>query len=272
MPEYVSPTGHEDPDSKWNVEENAYDGNVATSALSDDIPPETWGSFLVLTRPCTKTDKLRIRTAIPPDYVDLIDIDVYNVKTGAWEDEYDGIVGWGESYYPINLSSKKLISKARIRFHNAGPGTEGAALDEFQFQNYEYEANVDCVLTELEDEMETVTGFSDAQVFVHDFNVLTAYPSLVINLLNDTVSPQAAQQAHALHITITVFEGPTEDKSMSDLIAAMGNIIDKLDALKENGSFWPKCYITESILYAFAVINRVKSYVGVIPIIIWKKW
>ncbi|GAJ00113.1 unnamed protein product, partial [marine sediment metagenome] len=56
---WVSPTGHSDPDSKWNGEANAYDDNEDSSAGSDLVSPQTWSSFLELTHAAISCNKIR---------------------------------------------------------------------------------------------------------------------------------------------------------------------------------------------------------------------
>jgi len=119
---WVSPTGFEDPDSKWANEPNAYDENTA-SASTGTHNFENWGWFIVLTLDSSITsDKIRFyvdEVVIPPYGINqklLVDVDVY--KDDAWVDVFEGDVvdqTWMEKTFV-----EGSVSEARLRFKNYG--------------------------------------------------------------------------------------------------------------------------------------------------------
>ena len=120
--EWISPTGFNDPDSKWADEPNAYDSDTvtyATNTIPGGIP--AWGSFLELTLPSTYSNKLKFNALWSATITDEIDIDVY--KDTVWIHVYQGI-------YPHNTDTEKTftsgeVTKVRVRFHFDG----GAVFD-----------------------------------------------------------------------------------------------------------------------------------------------
>lgn len=137
MPTYqwVSPTGHIEPTGNWNNPANAYDGNWNTYADNSTYVGD-WTVFIILTLPGNMwIDKIRFKylRAWYPTYPKKIDVDVYNVNTGAWEDvieaDYDGGV-----QHTITLPSV-YTDRLRIRLEN-GCGLYG----------YLYEVDVEQVI------------------------------------------------------------------------------------------------------------------------------
>ena len=115
--DWVSPTGHEDPDNVWSQETFAYDDDLREwySYAYTSFPRETWGKFLVLTHSAITCNKLRLLLyyysfECKPS---IIDIDVYD---GTWHHVYEGeISAWVEWIeYPF---SERSITKMRIRFY-----------------------------------------------------------------------------------------------------------------------------------------------------------
>lgn len=127
---WVSPTSHSDPDNVWTNEENAYDGNLATFAYTG-MPANDWSSYLHLLVNQTYIDKIRFYVAVNPGLMDKIDVDVY--YDGAWHDVYEGAFSSGEWVSKDVPAGASLISKARVRFHNALAIVVQCALYEFQF-------------------------------------------------------------------------------------------------------------------------------------------
>ena len=118
---WVSPTGYNDPDSRWSDEPKAYDGNTGTWALTN-LYEAGWGKFLelTLTDPIL-SDKLRYHVWKAGEYVTQIDVDVYNYTTSSWVDVYSGAFAsdtWIEKTY-----TKITASKIRIRFYCAEEAT-----------------------------------------------------------------------------------------------------------------------------------------------------
>lgn len=118
---WVLPTSHNDPDSKWSDDANAYDDDTGTGALS--LSGLTWFLELILASPIN-CDKIRFWSGAAT----TVDIDVY--YDGTWHDVYQGTpVGsqWEEKSIPTGT---KIVSKAR--FATLGSG-EGRRLYEFDF-------------------------------------------------------------------------------------------------------------------------------------------
>jgi hypothetical protein len=124
---WVSPTGYNDPNSKWSNEPDAYDGDIGTCALSSS--ESNWGSFIELTHDAIDCDKVRHYSAYHATYRDQIDIDVY--YEGAWHDVYEGnfpTQTWDEKTIP---GGTKSVTAARVRYHHQSPSW--AAIYEFEF-------------------------------------------------------------------------------------------------------------------------------------------
>jgi len=112
--DWFSPTGFEDPDSKWKDEKKAYDDDI--SKYAEYVSPYTtgWNSFLILTvdNPIT-SDKIRFN-AYNRVTIDAIDIDVYIPATDTWLDVYEG--AFTSQVWIEKTFERSKISKVRIRF------------------------------------------------------------------------------------------------------------------------------------------------------------
>ena len=93
---WVSPSGNNDPDTRWDNESWAYDDDLNSLARSyHDIndPGGQWSSFLHLTHAIMLSDKLRYYArgvTTDQNFVDQVDVDVF--RDGAWVDVYEGAV------------------------------------------------------------------------------------------------------------------------------------------------------------------------------------
>lgn len=134
-----------------------------------------------------------------------------------------------------------------------------------------YESNIDKILGELVLRLKEVASF-DNRVYKHSFTKLTDYPSCVVNLLIDRVTPAAAYQWHNLVIIITVFEGTAATKTADDLIASTGALIDKLDEYKTNPDKWVSCLVDGDIVYGFEKRQKITLLISMITVTIKKKW
>ena len=126
--EWISPTYYADMGGNWSDEENAYDNDFATKALSLTLGFPCWGGQLVLTHPGVPlVEYIRFMAADLGDGGD-IDIDLYD---GSWHDIYEG------SYVTGVLTEIKLdtplsdVSYARINFYHNTVGSRW--LYEFHF-------------------------------------------------------------------------------------------------------------------------------------------
>lgn len=112
---WVSPTGYNDPDSKWVEEPKVYDEDQATFAYtSPTIAPDSWSGFLELTISSITCNKVRFDAYYTAGYIDAIDLDVY--KDDEWIHVYQGAFSnhtWVEKTFAVGT-----VTKARARFYN----------------------------------------------------------------------------------------------------------------------------------------------------------
>jgi len=131
---WVSPTGHSDPDSGWTDETKAYDGNLATFAVS---PGNQSDKYLVLTRSVLLCDKVRIFACWDEegDEVDAENccVDVY--YSGAWHNIFGGQYGetitanvWTE----MEIGSTQTVTQARVK-SGGRPTVIDFRVKEFEF-------------------------------------------------------------------------------------------------------------------------------------------
>ena len=119
--DWVSPTGHSDPDSEWNSEALAYDENTGTATSLDYNEID---HYLELTRSAIYCDKVRIYSAckyildlgwheMDTVYgVSNVSIDVY--YSSAWHNIKDGTV-FGNQWVEVSIGSTEAVTKARIK-------------------------------------------------------------------------------------------------------------------------------------------------------------
>jgi len=112
---WVSPTGHEDPDSGWNYEEYAYDDELGTDAATSDVDPETWSTFLELTHTTLDCSRLRFYILYENPWMDEIDLDVF--YSGDWHHVYQGSYEY-DVWVEKSLGGAFSVTKARVRFYN----------------------------------------------------------------------------------------------------------------------------------------------------------
>jgi hypothetical protein len=108
---WVSPTGYNDPDSKWGNEANAYDEDTDTFAY--DFPN---GYYLELTlESAISCDKVRIyceRYTSGVSYDLDVDVDVY--YSAAWHNIHSGTVT-KNTWVELSIGSTQTVDKARIK-------------------------------------------------------------------------------------------------------------------------------------------------------------
>jgi len=108
---WVSPTGYNDPDSKWGNEANVYDEDTDTFAY--DFPN---GYYLELTLESgISCDKVRIyceRYTSGVSYDLDVDVDVY--YSGAWHNIHSGTVT-KNTWVELSIGSTQTVDKARIK-------------------------------------------------------------------------------------------------------------------------------------------------------------
>ena len=107
---WVSPTGHNDPDSAWTWETNAYDEDTLTYAKV--WTPDAWLEF---THSAINSSKVRV---YPRTYLRQWSVDVY--YSGSWHNILDTVILPKEEWNEIEIGSTQSVTKARIS--NAGSG------------------------------------------------------------------------------------------------------------------------------------------------------
>ena len=106
---WVSPTGHNDPDSKWTTGANAYDEDTDTHAWTFQD-----GYYLELTlESAISCDKVRSWWSTSTGDAD-VDIDVY--YSGAWHNIHSGVIGKGD-WVESSLGSPQTVEKARVKLN-----------------------------------------------------------------------------------------------------------------------------------------------------------
>ena len=123
---WVSPTGHNDPDSKWFSEANAYDEDTETYAY--DLQN---GYYLELTLgSAISCDKVRIfaeRYTSSVSYDLDADVDVY--YSGAWHNIHSGTIT-KNTWVELPIGSTQVVDKARIKTNDTTPSRR---IKEFEF-------------------------------------------------------------------------------------------------------------------------------------------
>ena len=122
---WISPTGHNDPDSIWTNEANAYDGDTGTRAYS---PSQ---SYLELNHAAILCNKVRIWCARYPNGLETdadIDVDVY--YGGAWHNIHSGTVT-KQTWVELSIGSIESVTVARIKSNDF-------FLPAHQFRIYEF--------------------------------------------------------------------------------------------------------------------------------------
>lgn len=127
--EWISPTGHLDPNAKWSLEERAYDENLSTYACTTvAVPVGTWSAFLHLTVAAI-SDCSAIRYYLDNTYwFSLIDIDVK--RDGEWVHVYEG--DYPNATWVEKTFAEGSVTEARIRFYSAISESSGC-VREFDF-------------------------------------------------------------------------------------------------------------------------------------------
>lgn len=137
---WISPTGHNDPDTDWYDDANAYDDDTGTRAFANFAFQE-WSGFLELTIDAVNCDSIRYFVDRNHYMINSIDVDVY--YESAWHDVYEGGFlrnEWVEEDIP---AGEKSVTVARIRFWNNDD------LSAFLAYIYEFDFGVSVTLHEL---------------------------------------------------------------------------------------------------------------------------
>lgn len=128
--DWVSPTGHTDPDTNWGDDAQAYNDNTADYA-TNAVGGTAWGNFLELNRASFDVSGVRYYASGENADITQIDVDVYS--GGDWHHIYQGT--FTHSTWETKIVGKEGVTKARVRLYNSvGAGREGR-LHDFDFRD-----------------------------------------------------------------------------------------------------------------------------------------
>lgn len=118
---WVSPTGFNDPDTKWGSEADAYNGNTADGADPYSVPPTSWSSFIEFTHAALNCNKIRFYADYDANYYNSMNVEVY--YDGAWHDIFEGAYAdkdWEEVSIPAGTKS---VTAVKFSFYNPSGST-----------------------------------------------------------------------------------------------------------------------------------------------------
>lgn len=129
---WISPTSHNDPESKWGQETYAYDGNTGTAA-QDTQTGGTWGPWLELSFSAEKAcSGGRLWAEFDALHVDSVQIQVNDSSLG-WTTTYSGAFN-DLAWTPWSFSYLYNFTTARVRFFSIT--TQNANFHELAFWEY----------------------------------------------------------------------------------------------------------------------------------------
>jgi len=133
---WVTPTGHNDPDTDWNDEEEAYDDDEGTTADSNLIAPGNWSGFLEVTHAGIVCDKVRIMVWRAGQHADSsIDMDVE--YDGNWHFLYLGSISH-QTWLELDIAAgTQTVTGIRCRQYNSGSINYNFHFYEFDFWGVE---------------------------------------------------------------------------------------------------------------------------------------
>ena len=124
--EWYSPEDHNDPDSDWNYEDDAYDDYIYSCAISDKKLIQGWTGYLELTIAQMDADKIRFYAFYDSEYCSSIDLDIY--YSGSWHDVYQGAFA-NKEYVEKSLGGIYPVTKARVSFYIKGASSPEIWMD-----------------------------------------------------------------------------------------------------------------------------------------------
>lgn len=156
---WQSPTGYNDPDSKWSDETDAYDELTYTGA-DCQAPAYNWTAFLELTHAALLSNKLQIYARCDT-YCTQWDIDVYDSVAEEWVDVYEGAINhyaWTEKTF-----ATRTITKVRCKFYaDYSAGNFSQVLREFDF--WEVEVTAPTVTTQAVTDIQPTTATGNGNI------------------------------------------------------------------------------------------------------------
>lgn len=134
--QWVSPTGFNDPNTKWGNEIYAYDDKRHTACRSL-VSGESWSSYLELTHAAIYCNKVEFYANNAFGIISAISVDIY--YESVWHNIYEGSFAdrtWVEKAIPEGIKS---ITKARVKFYNSQSASRYVYLSEFKFWDVDKE-------------------------------------------------------------------------------------------------------------------------------------
>lgn len=120
---WVSPTGHNDPNSKYTDETKAYDNNTATRSITLEN-----GYYLELLHASILCDKIRIYASVfystsSPPYAFWVnpDVTIWIYYGGGWTSIFSGLITT-RTWIQKSIGSDENVTKMRVKFNNIGTG------------------------------------------------------------------------------------------------------------------------------------------------------
>ncbi len=128
---WVSPTGHNDPDTAWTDEANAYDDDTGTYAFA--TLTSSWGSFLELTIAPILANGLRYWVLTQNGlHSSEIDIDVFDSDDAQWEHILEVAITGIIDFIEVSFT-KRTVTKIRMRFRSTAGTPTQARVNEIDF-------------------------------------------------------------------------------------------------------------------------------------------
>ena len=110
---WIGLTAYNDPDSGWDSETNAYDGNTSTYAKADK---QDVLRFLELSRAIATVSKLRIAASAYKVGAHVLECDIDIYYGGAWHDLFDSILDYfGSTWNEIEIGASYDVTQVRVR-------------------------------------------------------------------------------------------------------------------------------------------------------------
>ena len=125
---WIKPTSFNDPDSKWNNEHLAYDGNLTWGADCPITVARTWSSYAEFNVDSTPCDSIRFYARYSAADINQISVDVF--YSGSWHNIFTGAFAT-QTWVEKAIGSTQDVTAVRVRFYAKKAGT--ANLYEIEF-------------------------------------------------------------------------------------------------------------------------------------------
>jgi hypothetical protein len=150
---FTTPTGHEDPESGWSSEANAYDDDTGTSSsTSTDISATSWSEYLEFKIDSSTIYGVRSWITSEGGDADFIGVDYYD---GEWHSIYEGASASGAWVYKEAFAES--VTKARIRLYNgSGAGCWG------RIYEFDFDTGLAASVSSVTSGEHTIKAYADA--------------------------------------------------------------------------------------------------------------